>query len=368
MSTPGKLLVMAGGTGGHIYPALAVADVMRAKGWQVDWVGTEHGLEGTVVPANAFPLHSLSVRGLRGKGLGFRIAALVRLLVSLLEALRLVRQLQPNVVLGMGGYVAAPAGIAAALLRKPLVIHEQNAVAGTTNRWLAPLACTVLCGLPGAFKPSFRAQVVGNPVRADIATSDPQAPTIPDGFSAERPLRLLVLGGSLGSMPLNLGVPSALSRCSNTQWSLLRVHHQCGIANADAAEQAYAPLVGLNVEISAFIDDMAAAYRWADLVICRAGALTLAELAVTGTPSILVPLPHAIDDHQTRNAETLSCVGAAQLLPQAQMTAEHLGQLIAHYLAFPEQLRQMAVKAREAAQPHATDALVQALEEAAYAT
>jgi len=146
------------------------------------------------------------------------------------------------------------------------------------------------------------------------------------------------------------------------------VHHQCGIANADAAEQAYAPLVGLNVEISAFIDDMAAAYRWADLVICRAGALTLAELAVTGTPSILVPLPHAIDDHQTRNAETLSCVGAAQLLPQAQMTAEHLGQLIAHYLAFPEQLRQMAVKAREAAQPHATDALVQALEEAAYAT
>ena len=367
MSTPGKLLVMAGGTGGHIYPALAVADVMRAKGWQVDWVGTEHGLEGRLVPANTFPLHHLSVRGLRGKGLGLKIAALIRLLAALIEALRLIRQLQPDVVLGMGGYVAAPAGIAAALLRKPLVIHEQNAVAGTANRWLAPLARTVLCGLPGAFAPSLRPQVVGNPVRADIATSDPEAAPIPDGFSTERPLRLLVLGGSLGSMPLNHGVPSALGRCSKIQWSLLRVRHQCGATHAQAAELAYAPLAGLDVEVSAFIDDMAAAYRWADLVICRAGALTVAELAVTGTPSILVPLPHAIDDHQTRNAETLSRVGAARLLPQAQMTAENLGELITHYLAFPEQLRQMVVKAREAAQPHATDAVVQALEEAAYA-
>ena len=362
-----RLLVMAGGTGGHVYPALAVAEAMRAKGWLVDWVGTERGLESRVVPSNDFALHVLPVRGLRGKGLLFKAMSAGLLVASLFESLLLIRRLHPDVVLGMGGYVAGPAGIAAWLLRKPLVIHEQNAVAGTTNRWLAPLARRVLCGLSGAFDDVAKAQLVGNPVRKEIVACFDAPALIPSEFSAERPLRLLVLGGSLGSIPLNEGVPAALETLNDEQLGLLSVHHQCGSAHHDITVQRYSAVAKFNVDVMPFVDDMSAAYQWADLVICRAGALTVAELAVTGTPSILVPLPHAIDDHQTRNAQALSSQGAAQLVRQIDMTPARLGKLITSYLEIPSRLQMMAAKARDVAKPQATDAVVGALEEVAHA-
>ncbi len=362
-----RALIMAGGTGGHVYPALAVADGLRQQGWHVDWVGTERGLESQVVPAHNFSLHVLPVRGLRGKGIIFRLTSVVQLLRSLVSALGLVRRLRPDVVLGMGGYAAGPAGVAAWVLRRPLVIHEQNAVAGTTNRWLAPLAKQVLCGLSGAFEQRDNGHLVGNPIRDDIVSLFASSREFPAAFTSERPLRLVVLGGSLGSMPLNTAVPAALAELGEAYKQRLRVVHQCGGPHVDATRQAYSLAADIDVAIQPFVDDMAAIYQSADLVICRAGALTVAELAVAGVPAILVPLPHAIDDHQTRNAQSLSEHGAAELLPQREITPKLLGSLVQRHIDAPASLQVMSDRARDRAMPQATASVIQVMEAVAHA-
>lgn len=360
----GKLLVMAGGTGGHVYPALAVAHALRDQGWSIDWVGTERGLEYRVVPANDIPLHCLAVRGLRGKGFLARLTGAARLLLAVVEAFGVVRRTQPDVVLGMGGYAAGPAGLAAWLLRKPVVIHEQNAVAGTTNRLLAPLARRVLCGLPGAFSTN-KATVVGNPVRADISALTQQTSDIPATFTTERPLRLAVLGGSLGSKPLNEAMPAALASLDPPVRSRLAVRHQCGPQHESATRALYADCADVAIEVQPYVEDMAAVYCWADVVVCRAGALTVAELAMSGTPSVLVPLPHAIDDHQTANARVLSNAGGAVLLPQAEMTSARLAQLLSDFVRAPQTLISMGEAARGSAFPNATQTVADVLQEVA---
>lgn len=364
---PGRVLVMAGGTGGHVYPALAVADCLAQRGWQVDWVGTDRGIESRVVPAAGFALHKLAVLGIRGKGLISRAKGLAYLFWSSLQALKLVWRLKPDVVLGMGGYAAGPAGLAAVLMRRPLVVHEQNAVAGTTNRILAPLARRVLSGLPGAFGQKRAAQIVGNPVRAEIAAVYFEGEDLHDCFDASRPLRLLVLGGSLGAAPLNKAVPEALAALvAAGDGSRLMVRHQCGDRHEAATLEAWSAAGEVAVEVVPFIEDMAEAYTWADLVICRAGALTVSELAATATPAILVPLPHAIDDHQTRNAETLSRVGAGVLLHQSAMTPTALARLIHQMLDDAGRLRGMSAAARGVARISATETVADVIEEVAH--
>ncbi len=363
---PGRVLIMAGGTGGHVYPALAVAQCMAERGWQVDWVGTERGIEARVVPGAGFVLHTLSVLGIRGKGIVARLRGLGHLLLSGVQALRLVARVKPDVVLGMGGYAAGPAGIAAVIQRRPLVIHEQNAVAGTTNRMLSPFATQVLTGLPGAFNRRRAVQVVGNPVRPEIAAVYFAEVRHIDRFDAQRPMRLLVLGGSLGSAPLNQGVPAAVAALAEAgPVDHLSIRHQCGNNHVDATRAAWATTGIEQVEVLPFIEDMAAAYDWADLVICRSGALTVSELAATATPAILVPLPHAIDDHQTRNAETLSQHDAGVLLRQSEMTATRLARLIDAFASEPARLRKAAQAARGVARISATEAVADVLEEVA---
>lgn len=358
MSGAGALvLMMAGGTGGHVYPALAVATELRERGYRIEWVGTARGLEERVVPAAGIPLHHLAVRGVRGKGLLERLLGLAAMALASLQALWLVARRWPACVVGMGGYVAGPAGVAAWLLRRPLLIHEQNAVAGTTNRMLAPLATTVVAGFPAAFREDVDFCVLGNPVRAELVAAAAQADY---DYNGQRPLRLLVLGGSLGARPLNEVIPAAVKLLEERGVDL-ELWHQAGAAHVELVQQAY-PADTPARKVTAFIDDMAAAYAWADLVICRAGALTVAELAVMGRPAILVPLPHAIDDHQTANARSLADRGGAILLRQADMTAEGLARAVRAYTEFPERLRAMAAASREAAAPHATAAVADCCE------
>ncbi len=358
---PPLVLMMAGGTGGHVYPALAVAIALRDRGYQVEWVGTRRGLESRVVPAAGFALHCLSVRGLRGKNLWYTAKGLLLLLWSLLQALWLLLRTSPRCVVGMGGYVAGPAGFAAWLLRKPLLIHEQNAVAGTTNRLLAPLANTVVAGFPGAFKSDVTYVVLGNPVRAEFMQA---VAAHPWDYNSGRPLRLLIVGGSLGAKPLNELLPEAIATIAIREGvSALEVWHQSGEAHLDAVRAAYSSVAGEQPKVTAFIEDMAAAYSWADLVVCRAGALTVAELGVMGRPSLLVPLPHAIDDHQTANARSLCERGGGMLLPQKELTATALADLITGLLAEPARLISMAEAAASTALPNATGDVADRCEE-----
>ncbi len=354
---------MAGGTGGHVYPALAVAEELRNRGWLVDWMGTNRGLEARVVPSHRFTLHALPVSGLRGKRIIGRIQGLLRLLSALFTALGMMNSLRPQVVLGMGGYAAGPGGIAAYLLRRPLVIHEQNAIAGTTNRLLAPLAKRLLSGLPGPFIDKRHAELVGNPLRRDLEKAE--ALNVPVEFTVERPLRVLVLGGSLGSLPLNRGVPVALGALNQEQRSRIAVVHQCGEQHIETTQRAYRDNKIVNAAISSFIDDMGAAYANADLVICRSGALTVSELASQKRPAILIPLPHAIDDHQTANAKTLVAIGAAQLLPQSGLAAGELERFLKGYLDSPGRLAAMSSAAATVGSSSATCRVADILEEVA---
>jgi UDP-N-acetylglucosamine--N-acetylmuramyl-(pentapeptide) pyrophosphoryl-undecaprenol N-acetylglucosamine transferase len=342
------VLIMAGGTGGHVFPALAVAEELVARGVAVSWLGTRRGLEARVVPAAGYPLETMRVAGLRGKGVTRLLLAPFMLLVALLQALVILLRLRPQAVLGMGGFASGPGGVVAWLLRRPLLIHEQNSVAGMTNRWLAPLAHTVMEAFPGSMPAKYRPVHTGNPVRVEITRLPEPAERLAQHQRGA--LRVLVIGGSLGAHALNTTVPAALARLS--PGNSCSVRHQTGAADVDAVRQAYAE-AGIEAQVSAFIDDMAAAYAWADLVVCRAGALTVAELAVVGVAAILVPFPHATDDHQTGNARFLADAGAAILVPQETLEPERLGQLLDDFAARREVLLEMAGRARSLALPQA---------------
>jgi len=335
-----RIVIMAGGTGGHVFPALAVAQEMVAQGWEVSWLGTKKGLEAKVAPANGIAIDWLSVAGLRGKGLGSKVVAVCKLLQACGQAFWLLRRRKPQVVLGMGGFAAGPGGLMAKLLGIPLVIHEQNRIPGTTNRLLAKLAKRVLEAFPDSFSKKINAECTGNPLRqAFLAVPEKAAPRSPG-------LKIFVVGGSLGAQVLNETAPAAMALLS----AEVTVRHQTGAAMLDAVTGHYRSLA-VPAEATAFIDDMVAAYQWADLVVCRAGAMTVSELAALGKPSVLVPFPFAIDDHQTANARYLADAGAGLLLPQAELTAETLAQKITEA---SRQLETMAAAARSCARLQAT--------------
>jgi len=346
------LLVMAGGTGGHVFPGLAVADLMKSRGWNVVWMGSPDGMENKLVLGRGYEMAAVRFGALRGKGLLRKLLLPLSLLSGFWQAARAIRQVKPDVVLGMGGYISFPGGMMAALLGCPLVIHEQNSVAGLANRVLARVADRVLCGFPDALPNSIH---TGNPVRPEIA----QMPAPAERFAnREATLRLLVLGGSLGAAVLNEVLPQGLAMLPEDERP--HVVHQAGEKHLEQLQQNY-EAVGIQAHCVAFIENMAGAYEWADLVVCRAGALTVAELAAAGVPGVLVPYPYAVDDHQTGNARFLSQAGGAVLLPQKELTAEAIS-LIRNYTR--DQLLQMAEKARELARPDATLAVAQVCEEA----
>ncbi|MEL0082054.1 MAG: undecaprenyldiphospho-muramoylpentapeptide beta-N-acetylglucosaminyltransferase [Gammaproteobacteria bacterium] len=330
-----RVLIMAGGTGGHVIPGLAVASALRSQGADVCWLGTASGLESTLVPAADIPLHTIAGRGLRGSGWSRKAAAPFNISRSLWQACLLMRRLRPAVVLGMGGYASGPGGLAAWLLRIPLIIHEQNRITGLTNRLLRPLARAVFYGLPPVTAREADSQVVGNPVPETIT------PAVEDGAGDDRPLRILVLGGSQGARTLNGVVARFFNHCDPNH--AYQLWHQCGARLVDETRALYAdqtrvtppgegPANGADeqvpIRVDGFIDDMAAAYGWADLVIARAGALTISELCLARKPSILVPLPSAVDDHQTANASYLVEQGAAVLLPQRELDEQSLQRAI----------------------------------------
>lgn len=348
-------LIMAGGTGGHVFPALATARVLRGRGYEIVWLGTRRGIESRLIPAEGIPVEWLSVSGLRGKGWVTLLAAPFRLLLALAQAVGAVRRHRPSVVLGAGGFASGPGGVAAWLLGRPLVVHEQNAVAGLTNRILARLAKRVLEGFPGSFGRGVRAEHVGNPVRAEIAAVPP-----PERRYAARTgrVRLLVFGGSQGSVRLNVVVPAAIAQLP----AALRpeVLHQTGRTSFDETAAAYRSR-GIEADVRPFIDDMAGAYGWADLAVCRSGALTVAELAAAGVGAVLVPFPAAVDDHQTRNAEFAVRAGAAVLMPETSFTPMSLAAKLRELLeAGRPALERMARAARDTAIPDADRRLADA--------
>lgn len=366
MMTGSKPLVMmmAGGTGGHVYPALAVATELLSRGYRVEWIGTKRGLEHRVVPAAGIVLHCLPVRGVRGKNMLHKLLALSFLMLASLQALWLVLRRAPACVIGMGGYVAGPAGVAAWLLRKPLLIHEQNAVAGTTNRMLAPLATKIVAGFPGAFRAGIANTVTGNPVRRQLVLA--RATSTYD-YVGQRPLHLLVLGGSLGARPINEEIPGAIRSLLRTRGGVVEVWHQTGEGHDEIVRRRYGQLLDQGVRVAPFIEDMAGAYAWADLVLCRCGALTIAELAIMGRPSILVPLPHAIDDHQTANARALTDCGGATLLRQSDMSEQSVYELLQDFLGNPQRLSAMAAAAFASGTPDAAVSVSDCCEELLYA-
>lgn len=349
-----NVLIMAGGTGGHVYPALAVAQQLRLGSHQISWLGTKNGLEARIVPAADISIDWLQVGGLRGRSFVRWLTAPFQITRAIYQAVRTINRRQPAVVLGMGGYVSGPGGIAAWLTRCPLVIHEQNAVAGLTNRLLAPFARTVLEGFPGSFDKKYGAKNVGNPVRKQIV----DLPLPAERFAARSGVpRLLILGGSQGALPLNEIVPRAVALMDPV--ARPEIWHQCGARTHNVAEKAYAEY-GIEVKLSEFIEDMPAAYGWADLVLCRAGALTIAELAAAGLGALLVPYPLSIDDHQTINARHLESAGAGLVIPQAELTAELLESALSRLLADRNRLSEMAEAARALALPDATEQVVRA--------
>lgn len=345
----GNVLIMAGGTGGHVFPALACAREFQARGYTVHWLGTPRGIENELVPAAGLKLHLINVTGLRGKGRLSLLKAPFMLVKALLQARKIVRELSPVCVVGFGGYVTGPGGLAAKLAGVPLIIHEQNAVAGTANRSLASFAARVCEAFPQTFAASSKRRTTGNPVRAELFFETPRQTLI-----GRRP-RLLVLGGSLGAEPLNKLLPEALAQVP----AEIRpeVFHQAGKHHDEVTAERYRA-AGVEAQVAPFIKDMAQAYGWADLVVCRAGALTVSELAAAGLPSLLVPLPHAIDDHQSRNAEYLAREGAAFVMPQATTGAAEMAARLKEVLMQPEQLNRMAVTARQLAKPDATNTVV----------
>jgi len=347
------ILIMAGGTGGHVFPALAVGEHMRQAGWRVVWLGSKSGMEATLVPKYGFDVQFIRISGLRGKGLLRMVVLPLDLLVAFWQSARVIFRVRPDVILGMGGYVSFPGGMMAALLNRPLVLHEQNSIAGLANRVLALVADRILAGFPGVLK---RARWVGNPVREAIT----QIPEPGLRFAGRTgPLRVLVVGGSLGAQALNSVVPESLGLLSQSQRP--EVTHQSGAKHLETLQANY-HRVGVSARTVPFIDDMAMHYAQADLVICRAGALTVSELAAAGVASILVPFPFAVDDHQTHNARFLADAGAAVVVPQRELSARRLADLLLGLTR--ETLLEMGKRARRLAKPGATASVAQACVEA----
>jgi UDP-N-acetylglucosamine--N-acetylmuramyl-(pentapeptide) pyrophosphoryl-undecaprenol N-acetylglucosamine transferase len=340
------ILIMAGGTGGHVFPALAVADYLRERGWNIVWLGTPGGMEMRLVPEKGYRMEFVRFGGVRGKGPMRLVILPVQLLLAFAQSIGVLLRVRPDVVLGMGGFTAFPGGLMAVLLAKPLAIHEQNSIAGMTNRVLARLADKVLTAFPAPFGGKVKHQTVGNPVRADIAALAEPAQRFA-GRSGR--LRLLVVGGSLGAMALNEAVPQALALLPEGERP--EVIHQSGTRQLETLRANYEK-AGVQADTRAFIDGMAALFDWCDLMVCRAGALTLAEITAAGVASVLVPYPYAVDDHQTHNARYLSDHGAALLLPQPELKAEKLAELLKNFTR--DKLLAMAQAARKLAKPEAT--------------
>ncbi len=354
-----RVMVMAGGTGGHVFPALAVAQELRSRGCEVSWLGTPHSFEAGIVPQYGFVLEAVDAYRLRGQGVAGKLLAPLRLLRAMLQAWRVLQRRRPQVVLGMGGFVTGPGGLVSWLQGRPLVIHEQNAIPGLTNQWLARIATRVLEAFPGSFAAARQAVATGNPVRREIAELPlPEARFVARSGSC----RLLVLGGSLGAAALNEKLPAALSLLAPD--ALPQVRHQAGRDKAEATRRAYVA-AGIEAEVSDFLHDMAAAYAWADLVVCRSGALTVSELAAAGVGAVLIPYPHAVDDHQTRNARYLTAAGAGQLLPQSELSARSLAALLQRLCGDRSGLLTMAVAARRLARPDAAARVADHCEEVA---
>lgn len=348
------IMIMAGGTGGHVFPALSLAKVLRDRDCEIVWLGTRTGIEARLVPASGFPIEWIAIGGLRGKGLATLASAPLRLLRALAQSIRAIRRHNPSVVVGLGGYVTGPGGLAAWLTRRPLVIHEQNAIAGLTNRVLARLATVVLEAFEGSFPLSCRARAIGNPVRDEFF-----AGVSPETRYASRsgPIRMLVVGGSQGAARLNAVVPEALAALRGRV--SVYVRHQSGERGLETARARYTAL-GVEAEVVPFINDIAAEYAEADLVICRAGALTVSEIAAIGVAAIFVPFPAAVDDHQTRNAQALVERGAAVLMPESTLGASALAKTIERLAGDRQALADMARRAREIARPQATHELAAA--------
>ncbi|MDH3977136.1 MAG: undecaprenyldiphospho-muramoylpentapeptide beta-N-acetylglucosaminyltransferase [Gammaproteobacteria bacterium] len=343
------ILIMAGGTGGHVFPALAVARALQARNQEIIWLGTRKGIEAELIPQAGFTLEVTRISGLRGKGVLSWLLAPFKLLVALFDALVVVIKRRPKLVLGMGGFASGPGGLAAWLLGRPLIIHEQNSVAGLTNRLLARLAREVLVAFPGSFSSKVRTRLVGNPVRREIAVLPEPVERFDD---RDGPIRILVLGGSQGAHVLNQVVPVALGQ-SNEQPPCI-VRHQCGKADQAMTEGLYKEQ-GVAAEVSPFIEKISEAYGWADFVICRSGALTVSELMAAGLGSVLVPYPSAVDDHQTLNAKALVDAGAARLIPQLEFTPQKLADILKPFLsADRKRVTGFAVRARSLARPEAT--------------
>lgn len=337
---PPRLLVAAGGTGGHVFPALAVAQELHHRGWHAEWVGTDRGLEVRVIPAAGFGLHILKFSGLRGKGAMAWLSLPVRLLAALMQARSIVLRVRPDAVVAFGGYVTFPVGLMARMMGIPLCVHEQNAVMGTANRWLARIARAVLISFASTRHAPADAVVVGNPVRESIcALSDPAH------RYTERsgPLRVLIVGGSLGAQALNRALPEALAGLSDQGQPLL-IRHQTGAAALAEVQAAYARH-GVQAQCSAFINDMESAYGWADVMICRAGASTVAEVAAAGVAAIFVPLPSAIDDHQSANARVLADAQAAWCVPQTPQMPARVVEILRQ--STRQSLMDCAVRARQ---------------------
>lgn len=347
-------LIMAGGTGGHIFPGLAVAEALRERGWRVHWLGAPGSMESRLVPPRGFPLETIDFGGVRGKG-PLTLALLpLRLLRAFWQSLQVVRRVQPDVVVGLGGYITFPGGMMGVLLGRPLVLHEQNSVAGMANKVLASVADRVFTAFP---KVMAKAVWVGNPLRAAFL----QQPAPAERFQGRTgPLRLLVVGGSLGAQALNRIVPQALALLPEQERP--QVLHQSGEKQIDALRAAYAE-AGVQADLTPFIDDTASAYAQADLVIARAGASTVTELAAVGAAAVFVPFPAAVDDHQTTNARFLVDAGAAWLEPQAGLTPQKLARLLQGVNR--RQLQDMAERARAQCKPGAVDAVVAACSELA---
>jgi UDP-N-acetylglucosamine--N-acetylmuramyl-(pentapeptide) pyrophosphoryl-undecaprenol N-acetylglucosamine transferase len=362
-----RIVIMAGGTGGHVFPALAVAKELIEKGWQVSWLGTQKGLEGRVIPEQGIEIDWLSVAGVRGKGWQGKITAALLLIKACAQALKILRQRKPDVVLGMGGFVAGPGGLMAKLLGIPLIIHEQNRVPGTTNRLLARMADQVLEAFPDSFNKKFNATFTGNPLRKEFLIAPAPSATAPGvalpPASMQSPfskgevtphfekggqggIKILVVGGSQGAQVLNEVVPDALAQLNN-----VAVRHQTGSAMQKQVESRYKEL-GVKAEVYAFIKDMVSAYQWADLVICRSGAMTVSEVAAAGVPAIFIPLPNAIDDHQTANARYLTDAGAGLIVMQKDLNATTL---VAHISKVIKQWDVMSKTAKEYARLDATE-------------